>query len=731
MNNISVIVPVYNAFEVAERCLETVIKNSPPEVEILVIDDASPDGCFSQVLSKNLLEDSRVKFFRQAENGGYVKSANFGMRKAAPNDVILLNSDTEVPPRWVEKLRSAAYSREKVGSATPFTNKGLIAAFPRFCLPNELLPGNSLSELNRHLEIATVEEYPELPTSVGHCTYMKRAMLDDVGYFDEERFGLGYGEENDLSCRAQAKGWVDVLDEATYIYHKENTSFGDKKQHLSEVNSKILHRLYPHYFDRVSRFCSQDPIRPARMRIMDELVTQRNQEKDLRVLHIVHNGPHEPKRDPLGGTELHVMDLINNVKDVAHWSLTPLKTCYILTAHIPGAEREYILPLADTSLERIFSPDHFDIVHLHHSRWLDHEELCAALKAHGNYILSFHDYTLVCPRMHLYTPFHKACNRHECTQKCGYRDYYIESYREMARNLLSSARSLIGFSESTKELVQDALQETYDWNLIPHGIHANFDSDLVKIGQEISFRERPFKVAFLGYVPQHKGSLIIKDLVEKKQTDSGQAIEWHMIGKLFLEAPNVIQHGEYDRQGVQDLVKEVAPDLIMILSLCPETYCLTLDEAWSAGVPVLVTPLGAPAERVRASRAGWVLSELNFEAVWEQLQAIVSDPLTYNQVRERINATAVRPVATEAEDMLNCYLESLPKSVSSYPVLRSYLAQFGLLRAPKAAFHIRVLGKLATIAIYTLDSLKLRYHVQRLVTRLLPRKFYQVLKSAR
>ncbi|MCB0335172.1 MAG: glycosyltransferase, partial [Bdellovibrionales bacterium] len=592
---------------------------------------------------------------------------------------------------------------------------------------NDLMPGFDLEQINSFFEDSHALPYPELPSSVGHCTYYKREMLEEVGYFDEENFGLGYGEENDLSCRALAKGWVDVLDTATFIYHKENTSFGAKKQELTARHTEKLRQLHPHYFDRVSKFCSRDPIRPFRMRVLDEMLEFHNTKGLPRVLHIVHNGPHEPKRDPLGGTELHVQDMIDHVRGVNHWSLTPLKTCYILTAHIPGAVREYILPLSDTSLKSICNSDHFDVIHLHHSRWLDHAELCEALRSHGNYVISFHDFTLVCPRMHLYTPFHKACNRHECSQKCGYSDSYIGSYRNSAIELFKNASKLIAFSHSTTVLVEDALKSSFSWTQVPHGIHGRLDRQQLVKPQDHS---KPFKIAFLGYVPLHKGSLIVEKLVQNSITDSGRQLEWHMIGKLFLETDKVVQHGEYERSDLQDLIKSVDPDLVMILSLCPETYCMTLDEAWSAGVPTLVTPLGAPPERVQASGAGWVVPELHYDAVWEMVQSIVSDPEGYQKVRAAVASTGLRTVDEEAAQLGDQYRE-IVKGKSSFRVLQAYLTQFGLLNAPKAPFHLRVLGKLASIAIYTLDSLKLRYYVQTFVSRTLPRKFYQALKSAR
>src|SRR3546814_16309874 len=53
----------------------------------------------------------------------------------------------------------------------------------------------------------------EVPTGNGFCMYIRRAMLEDVGLFDEQAFPVGYGEENDLCMRAIDAGWHHLVDQ--------------------------------------------------------------------------------------------------------------------------------------------------------------------------------------------------------------------------------------------------------------------------------------------------------------------------------------------------------------------------------------------------------------------------------------------------------------------------------------------------------------------------------------
>ena len=56
--------------------------------------------------------------------------------------------------------------------------------------------------------------------------YIRRAALADVGLFDADAFGRGYGEENDFCLRASARGWRHLLACDTFVYHEGAVSFG-------------------------------------------------------------------------------------------------------------------------------------------------------------------------------------------------------------------------------------------------------------------------------------------------------------------------------------------------------------------------------------------------------------------------------------------------------------------------------------------------------------------------
>jgi hypothetical protein len=104
----------------------------------------------------------------------------------------------------------------------------------------------------------------ELPTGVGFCLYIRRDCLAEVGLFDAEAFGRGYGEENDFCMRASALGWKHLCHTGVYVEHVGGASFGDERHQLMASADQVLAKRYPDYQSKVERFLEDDPLAPYR-----------------------------------------------------------------------------------------------------------------------------------------------------------------------------------------------------------------------------------------------------------------------------------------------------------------------------------------------------------------------------------------------------------------------------------------------------------------------------------
>lgn len=239
---IDVIIPVYNGYDETKKCLESLLNcSSKMDINFIFINDKSPDKRISDLLQH--ISDRRTTILNNEKNLGFVKTVNKGM-KLSNNDVILLNSDTVVTNFWVDKLYNAAYSNGSVGTVTALTNNGTIASVPMFNQDNDLPKGYTIEQFSQLVERISNKKYPTIPTAVGHAMYIRRDALNKVGYFDEGSFGMGYGEEEDFSCRIIKHGYKNILADDTFIFHYGSTSFKSEKKALIAENKKKLYRKH-------------------------------------------------------------------------------------------------------------------------------------------------------------------------------------------------------------------------------------------------------------------------------------------------------------------------------------------------------------------------------------------------------------------------------------------------------------------------------------------------------
>ncbi len=273
--NIRIIVPVFRALDITTRCLNALAASTlPPHASVQVIDDKSPEESLSD-FCRGFCAQQGWEYQLNPENLGFVASANQGMSAAPDSDIILLNSDTRVHGDWVQRLQACIYGSDRNGTATPFSNNATICSYPVFNTANPLPEGWSDGDLDALVARANAGKYAELPTAVGFCMYIRRACLDEVGPFDEQAFGAGYGEECDFSMRARQSGWHNLLAADVFVYHEGSASFqgttGERKAHADQ---RMLER-YPEWGSLLETCLNEDPAAGLRAAIDNARLAER------------------------------------------------------------------------------------------------------------------------------------------------------------------------------------------------------------------------------------------------------------------------------------------------------------------------------------------------------------------------------------------------------------------------------------------------------------------------
>ena len=264
---VDIVIPVYRNHALTQRCVESVLSDPDPVMgAVYLINDATPEPELGQYCQQ-AGQQARVELIEHSENQGFVASVNEGFRLAGGRDVVILNSDTEVPKNWLSRLKAAADQHPKAASITPFSNNATICSYPNFCEDNDLPASMDHGAVDALFSEANGGQVLEIPTGVGFCMYLRRAAIDDVGVFDEDAFGRGYGEENDWCLRATAKGWKHLLAADVFVYHAGGASFGSDASEYQANALKVISERYPNYNRGIAQFVEADPIEAARYNV--------------------------------------------------------------------------------------------------------------------------------------------------------------------------------------------------------------------------------------------------------------------------------------------------------------------------------------------------------------------------------------------------------------------------------------------------------------------------------
>ena len=111
MHKVSVIIPIYNVEDYLPKCLESVINQTYKNLEIICVDDCSPDNS-SQILKEYENKDKRIKIVNRKQNGGLSAARNSGMDVATGEYIYFLDSDDWIDLDYIEKMVQAMEESE-------------------------------------------------------------------------------------------------------------------------------------------------------------------------------------------------------------------------------------------------------------------------------------------------------------------------------------------------------------------------------------------------------------------------------------------------------------------------------------------------------------------------------------------------------------------------------------------------------------------------------------------
>lgn len=592
---VDVIIPIYKGFEFTKNCIDSVLKaRSEVSHRIIIINDASPELAVTQLIEQ-LKSNPNLIILENTTNLGFVKTVNKGMCLSNDNDVILLNSDTEVADYWIDRIVRHTLINPKVATITPFSNNATICSFPTIYGKRTLPSDSSLERMNASFYAANRDDSIEIPTGVGFCMYIARSTLNDVGLFDEEAFGKGYGEENDFCLRAAAKGWKNLLACDVFVFHAGEVSFQSSSNQGKANALKVLSNKYPDYEEQVSAHVIKAEANRHRIRAGANIFKHNGKTTVLMTTHALG-----------GGTQKHVDELIESLsftKNIVLINPVPTRESIIqvhLTIQGEQLSFNFDTQISPTGITEFLASCGVTRIHFHHVIGLS-PELLDALRSYGKpFDFTVHDYYTICPRINLiqddiYCGEKGVAQCNTClTRGDLIRPIEIIEWRNRHNWLITDAEQVICPSD-------DALQR-----MRKHFPSGRFikrfheESQPFKPIRKTRNRNGAVTVAILGVLSVHKGSELVRELIKLVVAQNAQ-VNFVTIGTsqgLIKKNRHYRETGPYEAAQIPALIESVGPDIILFPARWPETYSYTLSEAMHSGAPILAPDIGSFPERL-------------------------------------------------------------------------------------------------------------------------------------
>jgi FkbM family methyltransferase len=647
---IDIVVPVYGQARETLNCLFHVLTSTPRVAyELVVIDDCGPDP----ELSKELESLSALGLFtllKNERNLGFVATVNRGMDLHPDRDVLLLNSDTAVYNDWLDRILAFAHADHTIGTITPLSNNATICSYPKF-----------VSDNNDQLEIddATLDQIAarvnsgksvEIPTGVGFCMFINRSCINDIGLFDVENFGRGYGEENDFCQRAIKKGWRNILIGDVFVRHYGGASFGTSKQALVEHATQRLEALHPEYFSNVHQFIDSDPVLEIRRRLDLERLRLQAEANSPGVLFITLGRG--------GGTERHVQEMkaaleaegtpvfILRSSPRKHGVLTFDPSGLADTPNLPSLNVPHDTDALVQAIEAL-GIKHIHVQHLADAGEGAEQMVREAAEAMGlQYDVTVHDYMFVCPHFTLIgqsglycgEPDEAGCNACLASYPSSQTTGSIQDWRGQFQIFLTGARFVFVPSADVASRMKRYFPDA-TFTVRPHMTKMPSDG----IDQQRPLRDR--RVAIIGAIGPHKGAKLIQQCAEHALAHQ-IPVRFIIIGYTSQDSelralPNVTITGPYVEHKLPELLAEYMPDIAWFSSVLPETFSYTLSSAIEADLFPVTFDIGAPAERLRKIGWGGIMPLEYMLSVSDIVQYLANVPVTSApaDVKEKIQVS--------------------------------------------------------------------------------------------
>jgi GT2 family glycosyltransferase/glycosyltransferase involved in cell wall biosynthesis len=613
---VDVLVPVYAGIQETLSCLLSVLRaRNAAAFDLVVIDDASPEPTLSAWL-RDLAARGLLTLHVNASNLGFVRTVNRGLALHPERDVVILNADTVVYHGWLDRLLAhAGAAGDRIASVTPLSNNATLCSYPLACAENWSPLEIGHEEIDRLAARVNAGRSTPAPTGVGFCMLMTRRALAAVGLLDEEHFGRGYGEENDWCMRGERAGFANLLAADVYVRHRGAVSFGGEADERMQAVLDTLEELHPGYRARIAAFAADDGLAAARLRLdVARLVRADPRPRVLSMSHARGGGTERAEADRSRRWQAEGLDVAGLRPGARAGTISIVPAGALLLPNLRD------MPVPDApALAALFAALEVVAVQIHQlvdfPAGFKSTLLAALAELRIAPDLTVHDYHAVCPRINLVDRSGLWCGElgpAQCDRCIADGDLAepassIDAWRAGNLALLAAARTI----EVPDIDVARRLRRYFPQlapAVVPH-------EGPVVARRAVPPRRHfdaqdPARVLAIGAMSAIKGFTVLRELAAWGRAHAAP-MRLELLGYSMddrqLQSAGVVVHGRYADRALAERIDALAPDLVFVPSIWPETYCYVLSAAFASGRRTAVFDLGAQGRRLREHGGGLLL----------------------------------------------------------------------------------------------------------------------------
>lgn len=244
------------------------------------------------------------------------------------------------------------------------------------------------------------------------------------------------------------------------------------------------------------------------------------------------------------------------------------------------------------------------------------QTVCAIRQKNSAFLeIAVHDFYAVCPSYNLLEKGEKYCGVPRDLQRCKAcllespfnvpPEFDLLTWRKAWQKSFACADEIRVFSKATLAILGKCF--VFGPDQVRHKPHA----PLERFAPLERQKAKKLHIGVIGHIAQHKGADIVRELATLLTTEEKLTVVGSLDGS---HPPSIEIYGEYLHSQLPGLLQQLGVNVCLIPSICPETFCYTVQEAMQLNLPLVVFPIGAQAERAAVYASGLVAAEISAEA---------------------------------------------------------------------------------------------------------------------